>query len=48
MDTKVSGNLNIRLHGEKIHIQTPEGEVVVEGEKIRFWFVPHSLQDSSI
>ncbi len=47
LEDDISSNLNISLNQGKLYIQTGEGEVVVEGENIRFWFQPHSLKNSS-
>lgn len=41
----VTTNNIVKLHQGKLYIQTPEGEVVVEGSNLKFWFTQAETQN---
>ncbi|QIR38592.1 hypothetical protein HCG51_19070 [Tolypothrix sp. PCC 7910] len=41
----VTSNNIVKLHQGKLYIQTPEGEIVVEGSNLKFWFTQPGTQN---
>ncbi|MBD2210305.1 hypothetical protein H6G64_16410 [Calothrix sp. FACHB-156] len=41
----VTSNNIVKLHQGKLYIQTPEGEIVVEGSNLKFWFTQPGSQN---
>jgi hypothetical protein len=42
---KITSNNIVQLHQGKLYIQTPEGEIVVEGSNLKFWFTEPGSQN---